>query len=84
VARHLEISEPFFHKCPHLVLGKSIVTSFDERKANLADTDLSGADLRKSRLTKANVSEADMRGADLRKANVRGTDLKAAKGVKSP
>ena len=44
--------------------------------ANLADIDLSGADLWKAHLRGANLIEADLRLVDLWKADLRGADLR--------
>ena len=52
----------------------------DGKRANLCETNLSGADLREANLHGVNLSgadlcEADLHGADLSEANLRGADL---------
>ena len=48
------------------------------KRADLSDTDLSGADLIRADLSDADLSGADLRRADLRRADLSGADLSSA------
>jgi len=53
----------------------------DLARTNLRGADLTGADLTRVDLTRADLTRAYMTGADLTGADLRGADLTAAKGI---